>query len=265
MKTITITVKEKIATAPKDAFIVCGNSDIKVSFVFDGEWADAGTKTAVFVCSDGSAYYAEIVDDSCTAPAFYSTAYVKIGVASANIITSTSATVSCKAAVTDEAEGEGTVGDSQYEALCKILDGRFPTGGVAGDMLIKQSEKDYDASWGVSDEYCKAKDVYTKDETAKLLLDKATKRSVITQASETVSVGDSEDYFLTDVGAVRFFCENPIATDCNIMLTTAAAGDVGISFEGIIAYSGPDPVLAGNGETWEFDILRGRCIGRKWA
>ncbi|MBE6678489.1 MAG: hypothetical protein E7597_06825 [Ruminococcaceae bacterium] len=265
MKTITITVKEKIATAEEDAFIVCGNSDIKASFVFDDEWDGAGTKTAVFVTSDGAAYYVEIADNCCQVPVLYGTAYVKIGVISASVFTSTAATVVCKAAVTDEAEADGSIDGNRYEALCEMIDNRFPKGGTAGEILIKQSSDDYDAAWGTSDTYCKTGDVFTKKEQLTLLQSKAPKRNLVTDTAEVIVMSDLEDYLLSDVSKVSFMCENPLATECNIMLTTAAQGEISVSFEGLIAYSGPDPEQAGNGETWEFDVLRGRCIGRKWA
>lgn len=265
MKTITITVKEKIATTSEDAFIVCGNSDIKASFVFDSEWDDAGTKTAVFVCSNGAAYYAEIVGDSCGVPVLYGTSYVKIGVVSAAIKTSTSATVVCKAAVTDEAQGEGSIGQNQYEVLCQMVDGRFPTGGEEGDLLIKQSDEDYDAVWGGADLYCKAEDVYTKAETDYMFMQKAPTRQLIRSVGATEEISDRKDYLLEDVTTVCFVCDAPLATDSSIMLTTAADGEISISFNGLTDYIGPDPAEATNGEVWEFNILYGRCIGRKWA
>ncbi len=265
MKTITITVKEKIAKAEEDAFIVCGNSDIKASFVFDDEWNAAGTKTAVFVTSDGTAYYAEIADNCCDVPVLYGTAYVKIGVISASVFTSTAATVACKAAVTDEAETDGSISQNQYQSLCEIIDNRFPKGGAVGEILIKQSDGDYDAAWGTSDMYCKTGDVFTREEQLTLLQSKAPKRNLITDTAEVVVMSDLEDYLLSDVSKVHFLCENPLAVKCNIMLTTASEGEISVSFEGLTAYSGPEPEQAGNGETWEFDILHGRCIGRKWA
>ncbi|MBQ3195933.1 MAG: hypothetical protein IJB65_05640 [Clostridia bacterium] len=263
MKTIIITVKEKIATAQEDAFIVCGNSDIKASFVFDGDWDDVGTKTAVFICSDGTAYYVEMVDDCCSVPVLRGTSYVKVGVISSAVVTSTSALIPCKPAVTDDAENQGTIGQDQYETLCGIIDNRFPKGGTQGDILVKQSGADYDTGWESSADYCKKNEVYTKNETIQLLLSRELKREMITQASGQVQVEDNADFLLNGVSSLFFMCDE--SSKCNIMLTTASEGDVSVTFEGLTAYSGPDPADMGNGETWEFDILHGRCIGRKWA
>lgn len=262
MKTITITVKNKIASATEEAFIVCGNSDIKASFVFDEEWENSGTKTAVFVCSDGTAYYAEILDGECAVPVLYSTAFVKIGVHSPAVYTSTSATVRCRSCVTDEVSGEAVIGDDRYDCLCKIIDGRFPGGGKAGQVLIKNSDNDYDSSWGdidLSDRY------YDIEVINSLLLGKAIKRELVTEPAAEEIITDNRDFRLSGVNAIRFVCEGADITESSIMLTTADAGDISISFENLISYSGPDPAEASNSETWEFDILYGRCIGRRWV
>ncbi len=267
MKTIKITVKNKIATAPEDAFIVCGNSDIEASFVFDDEWAEVGTKTAVFVTSDGCAFYVPLEEDGCLVPPFYGTAYVKIGVKASTVCTSTAATVVCKPAVTDEAAGDGVMSQSEYDALCLLLEKRMPAGGQAGLALIKGSDGDHDVCWGVpelSHIYCTKDDVYTKHEVKDLILGRAVRRNLIQNANGVVQLEDAFDYLLKDVSDITFNCPIPEASDAHIMLTTAAEGDVSVSFTGITGYMGPDPAEAGNGETWEFDVLYGKCIGRKW-
>ena len=122
MKEIVITINNKIATAGDNELIVNGNSDVKMRFVFDGEWNSAGIKTAVFVGSDGSAYYKVLQNNTCLAPVFYNTSYVKVGVISANVCTSTSARINCRFCVTDEASGNAPVNDDLYAKLCQMIE-----------------------------------------------------------------------------------------------------------------------------------------------
>lgn len=136
MKEILITVKDKIATAKDSEYIVNGNSDVAVRFVFDSQWDDVGTKTAVFVLSDGSAYYKELKDGTCSMPVLYNTAYVKIGVTSARVCTSTSATVKCRPCVMDDAIGTAAENRAAVNQLCDIIDKRVPPKGTEGDMLV---------------------------------------------------------------------------------------------------------------------------------
>ena len=49
MPTIEVSVRQKKARAPLDAYIVCGNSDYQLAVDFDGEWDAYPTKTARFV------------------------------------------------------------------------------------------------------------------------------------------------------------------------------------------------------------------------
>ncbi len=138
MKEILISVNKKIATAAEGQFIVNGNSDVVARFAFDSEWENSGTKTAVFLLSDGSAYYEIIKDGVCPVPVLYNTAYVKIGVISASVYTSTSAKVVCRPCITDENAGDAPVTEDNYAKLCTYIDEKAASVEIskAGNWLI---------------------------------------------------------------------------------------------------------------------------------
>jgi len=137
MKEIVITINNKIAAVKDNEQIVNGNSDVRASFVFDGEWEDAGIKTAVFVQSDGSCYYEELKEDSCKVPVLYNSSYVKIGVISEAVCTSTSATVKCLPCVTDDIGG--TADDTSYVSfpdIGKLINERVPETDTQGKLFL---------------------------------------------------------------------------------------------------------------------------------
>lgn len=130
MKTIEITIKNKIATAPVDAFIVCGNSEYKLKFIFDAEWTGYNKKVARFIFG-GKYIDANFEGDTCDGVIISNTREVFIGVYAANdeIATSTGARIACKKSVlcdsvagthTDEVIiTKGDKGDSAYEIAVK--------------------------------------------------------------------------------------------------------------------------------------------------
>ncbi len=122
MKEILININNKIATASDKDFIVNGNGDITARFVFDSEWENTGIKTAVFVGSDGSACYQVLEEDRCAVPVFYNTSYIKVGVISSAVCTSTSAKINCRLCVTDEACGTAPIGEDLYGKLCRMIE-----------------------------------------------------------------------------------------------------------------------------------------------
>lgn len=170
MKEIVITIANKKATVNENEEIVNGNSDVKASFVFDEEWDENDVKTAVFVLSDGSCYYEELKDNSCNVPVLYNTSYVKIGVVSQSVRTSTSAVVSCCPCVTDE--GLGLSADTSYVRfydIGKLIDQRVPETGTEGKkLLISENGKN---------KWVDAKgilDTYSKDELTTMLAELST-------------------------------------------------------------------------------------------
>lgn len=91
---INIDIKDKIATAPEDAFIVCENSNYSLRFNFDKEWEYLVTKTARFYYNF---HYVDVIFDGvvCDVPVLEETSLVKIGVFAGDIKTTTPAEIKC--------------------------------------------------------------------------------------------------------------------------------------------------------------------------
>lgn len=125
MKTIEILISNKIAIAPADAFIVCGNSEYQIAFKFDETWTGYNKKTARFIF--GNKYKdVEFEGDTCKGVVISNTREVFIGVYAerGEITTTTSARIECKksvacSSVAGDYTGEviwlkGDKGDSAY-------------------------------------------------------------------------------------------------------------------------------------------------------
>ena len=91
-----ISVKNKIATYQKrDGDIVCGNSNYKIVFSFDEEWAEHESKTARFIWN-GQFHDVDIVDNTCTVPVISGANLCTIGVYAGELSTTTPAYINCK-------------------------------------------------------------------------------------------------------------------------------------------------------------------------
>lgn len=234
MKTINITVKNKIAALRGEDTVVNGNSDIMVRFDFDDEWSNTDTKTAVFVTSDGTAFYETIEGGTCMMPVLYNTAYVKIGVISSELKTSTAATVPCAFCVRDEVCAEGNIGNDMYTQLLALID----------ECYTKN-------------------EVYSKEEADIMHTLYAYRRITLTEVAAYVELNDRVDINAENVGKVCFTCNSGCMS--NILIKTAETGEISVSFEGVIDYAGDYCDILGNGEVWEFNIMNNRCIGRRWS
>lgn len=130
MKTIEILITNKIAHAPADAFIVCGNSEYKIKFIFDAEWTGYNKKVARFIFG-GKYIDTNFEGDTCDGVIITNTREVVIGVYADNgeLATSTGARIDCKKSVlcddiagthTDEViTTKGDKGDSAYDVAVK--------------------------------------------------------------------------------------------------------------------------------------------------
>lgn len=281
MKTVKIDVKNKIASPVEDVTLVGGNADVRFSFEFDGEWNEKSTKTAVFVTSDGSAFYETIENGECAMPVLYNTSYVKVGVLSADIKTSTAAVIPCRLSIDDEATASRTIGSDAYRQLLALIDKRMPAEGYTKDEVYNKSEvyaknevyakgETYGKSEmynrqqidGFFENYYTKDEVCSKDDLAALDGVYQRRRNVVTYASGRVTLTDAIDINAENVQTVTFVCGKKVVS--NIFMTLAASGSVSIAFEGLSGYSGDDYTTAKNGEAWEFDIKRGYCFGRRW-
>lgn len=281
MKTVKVTVKNKVAAPAEDVTLVGGNADVRFSFEFDGEWSEKSTKTAVFVTSDGSAFYETIENGECAMPVLYNTSYVKVGVLSADIMTSTAAVIPCRLSIDDEAASGRTVGSDAYRQLLALIDKRMPAEGYTKDEVYNKSEvytkkEVYSKSetYGKSEvyskqqtdslleSYCRKDEACTKDDIDALENIYARRRVTVTSAVGVVALNDKTDISAENVQAVNFVCGKNVVS--NVFLTLASSGDVSIAFTGLSGYYGDDYAAAKNGEVWEFDIKHGYCFGRRW-
>lgn len=94
MRTIYITVRNKIATALNAETIICGNADYTAVFDFDEEWENEAIKTARFSTGHG---YVDVIltGNKCAIPVLYHTYYCKVGVYAGDLRTTTPAYIDC--------------------------------------------------------------------------------------------------------------------------------------------------------------------------
>lgn len=123
MKTIEITVKDKIATARDGAVYVCGNSDFFVDFTFDSEWDEFDTKTARFSYNDGK--YQDIVFDGtrCEIPVIYDVLYIKVGVFAGNLHTTTPAYINAKKSILCDSGAPDDPAPDVYAQIMELIQG----------------------------------------------------------------------------------------------------------------------------------------------
>lgn len=97
-RVIHVTVRDKIATAPKEALYVCGNSDYSIQFDFDEEWLEYTHKTARFNCGP------EPIDvvfsgNICPVPKISNVTHFYVGAYAGDLRTTTPAYVSAKKSI----------------------------------------------------------------------------------------------------------------------------------------------------------------------
>ncbi|MBQ5930378.1 MAG: hypothetical protein IIX02_06260 [Clostridia bacterium] len=99
-KTIDIIIKDKIAKlADLNAFIVCGNDNYEINFIFDEEWAEYEEKTVYFIANGVTLPPVVIQGNKCDVPALSNTAMLSVGVSAGDIRTTTDAVVSCRKSI----------------------------------------------------------------------------------------------------------------------------------------------------------------------
>lgn len=121
MKTINVTVRDKIASAVGDIVYICGNSDYIIDFDFDAEWDENDVKTARFA-HDGS--YTDVVftGNQCAMPVIHKAYGIYVGVYAGDLRTTTPAHIPSAASILS---AEGTPAEppddvyAQITALCE--------------------------------------------------------------------------------------------------------------------------------------------------
>ena len=118
--TITVTVRDKIATTERNAQYVCGNSDYIITFDFDAEWDMYETKTARFVHGDA---YTDIVfsGTECSVPIMSNVSYFKVGVFAGDLHTTTDAHVAAMRSILCDAGVPADPPESVYNQIMALL------------------------------------------------------------------------------------------------------------------------------------------------
>lgn len=151
-RVIPITVRNKIATiGNRDAYYVCGNSDFRVVFEFDDDWAEHSVKTARF-SYEGKFQDILFEGNECFIPYIIGTKYLDVGVFAGDLLSSTPARVRAKESILcqgsiPEPPSEDVYNQliGMYEELEKKIDTGGGTGGE-GFSPIAVVEQDYDGA-----------------------------------------------------------------------------------------------------------------------
>lgn len=131
MEYIKISIKDKIATAPQDALIVCGNSDYFVEFEFDDEWENSNIKTARFYynfCHQDIVFEGNI----CQVPVLAETQLLKVGVFTDNVMTTTDAEIKCEYSIKKYGGNIITPTEDVYAQIMELLNKYIQGGGSSG-------------------------------------------------------------------------------------------------------------------------------------
>lgn len=121
MANIVLTVKDKIASVPQDAYIVCGNNKYTLILDLDEEWEIGKLITVRFkFCKNGKLQHIDrtTFTDTVTIPEFYGINQVFVGLFSGDIQTTTPARVLCLKSITcDDSTEIGANGSRDAEAI----------------------------------------------------------------------------------------------------------------------------------------------------
>lgn len=99
-KTIDIIIKDKIAKlADLNAFIVCGNDNYEINFIFDEEWAEYDEKTVYFIANGVTLPPVVFQGNKCDVPALSNATALSVGVSAGDIRTTTDAVISCRKSI----------------------------------------------------------------------------------------------------------------------------------------------------------------------
>ena len=157
MAELKIQIRDKVATLISQDFqLVGGNSDYKVVFDFDEAWDNHQVKTALFVFGDKT--IERVVDGNvCDGVAITNSTICLIGVYASDICTTTPAKVcDIKLSIKDFATAlpqppEKDVYDQLIELMNRYIEdaqnANLPRGGLAGQVLSKKSNEDFDFEW----------------------------------------------------------------------------------------------------------------------
>lgn len=139
MPTLTVTIRNKIASASTGAVIICGNTGYKAAFDLDEEWAQYAVKTARFAyVRNGVRLYQDVLFAGSTVdvPVMWDVQAVSIGLYAGSVLTSTAAVVPCTRSATDDEAEHPDPAPDVYDQLLEYLAGMQGGGTVHGAASI---------------------------------------------------------------------------------------------------------------------------------
>ncbi len=137
MYVIDIQVVKKRAYSPTDR-IVCGNSDYKVHFHFDEEWAEHDLKTARFVWNG---QYVDVVftGDVCDVPVISNAKMCAVGVFAGDLRTTTPAMIPCSKSILCGSESPAEPSEDVYAQLMQIFNEASDSAIVSAQAAAKSA------------------------------------------------------------------------------------------------------------------------------
>lgn len=127
---INVLVSGKVATAPKNAVYICGNSDYTVHFEFDDEWSAFDAKTARFRYG-GKHQDVAFTGDQCPVPKMSNIYSFEIGVYAGDLHTTTPAYVPTKKSILC---GSGVPDAPQEDVYGQLMELYNESAGKIGDL-----------------------------------------------------------------------------------------------------------------------------------
>ena len=137
MKTIKISVRDKIAVNMSGVSYTCGNSDFVINFDFDAEWDEFSVKTARFIKDDRTYQDQVFQGNKCPIPVLYNTNKIRVGVFAGNLHTSTPAIVKANKGILCVGGSPEAPSEDVYAQIMEMLNA---TGG--GSSCMSAEAKD---------------------------------------------------------------------------------------------------------------------------
>lgn len=120
MPTIDIVIRDKRAVSPREARIVCDNSDYSIAFDFDAEWSEYPTKTARFIW--GGRYIDKVFTGNVVAvPVITGAAFCAVGVYAGDIRTTTPARIPVLGSVRSAGGAPAAPEEDVYSQLMEAI------------------------------------------------------------------------------------------------------------------------------------------------
>lgn len=139
MQIINIAVRGKVASADRNDFYVCGNSDYVIHFDFDAEWDEHATKTARFIKPDGTYQEKVFTRNECPVPIIEDTYKINVGVYAGNLSTTTPAYVPARKSILCGGGVHAEPEPDVYNQLIAKIDTEIKTAVDAADRSVEHA------------------------------------------------------------------------------------------------------------------------------